>query len=82
MGFLPRSVLRYMLEFSMFFSLSIEDLCQWSFECSSMLATYVRHGGSKGKENIYVERKGEKVAFVGVELTPSAIRAVVLSQLD
>ncbi len=36
----------------------------------------------KGKENIYVERKGEKVAFVGVEPTPSAIRAVVLSQLD
>jgi hypothetical protein len=31
----------------------------------------------KGKE-----KKGEKVAFVGIELTPSAIRAVVLSQLD
>ncbi len=47
-----------------------------------MLATYVSHGGSKGKENIYVERKGEKVAFVRVEPTPSAIWAVVLIQLD
>jgi hypothetical protein len=28
----------------------------------------------KGKENIYVERKGEKMAFMGVEPTPSAIR--------
>jgi hypothetical protein len=37
MGFLLRSVLRYMLEFSMFFSLSIEDLWQWSFECSSSI---------------------------------------------
>ncbi len=36
----------------------------------------------KGKETIYVERNEEKVAFVGVEPTPSAIRAVVLSQLD
>ncbi len=51
----------------------------------SLLATYVSHGGSKerkGKENIYVERKGEKVAFMGVEPTPSAIRADVLNQLD
>ncbi len=47
-----------------------------------MLATYVSHGESKGKENIYVERNGEKVGYVGVEHTPSAIRAVVLSQLD
>ncbi len=36
----------------------------------------------KGKENIYVERKGEKVAFMRVEPTPSAIRADVLNQLD
>jgi len=42
----------------------------------------VSHGESKEKENIYVERNGEKVAFVGVEPTPSAIWAVVLSQLD
>ncbi len=44
--------------------------------------TYVSHGGSKGKENTYVERKGEKVACMGVEPTPSAIQADVLSQLD
>jgi len=42
----------------------------------------VSHGGSKGKENIYVERKGEKVAFMAVEPTPSAIRGDALSQLD
>ncbi len=36
----------------------------------------------KGKENTYVERKGEKVAFMGVEPTTSAIRADVLIQLD
>ncbi len=47
-----------------------------------VLATYVSHGESKGKEYIYVERNGEKVAFAGVKPTPSAIRAVVLSQLD
>ncbi len=34
--------------------------------------------GGKGRK----EKNGEKVAFVGVEPTPSAIRAVVLSQLD
>ncbi len=55
--------------------------------CRTLLATYVSHGGSKrkerkGKENIYVERKGEQVAFMGVEPTPSAIRADVLNQLD
>jgi hypothetical protein len=38
----------------------------------------VSHGESKGKENIYVERKGEKVAFMGVEPSPS-IRADVLN---
>ncbi len=51
------------------------------FSRMMLLAAYVSHGESKGKENIYVERNGEKVAFVGVETTPSAIRAVFLSQL-
>ncbi len=53
--------------------------------CRTLLATYVSHGGSKrkkGKEKICVERKGERVAFMGVEPTPSAIRADALNQLD
>ncbi len=38
--------------------------------------------GREGKERKGKEQNGEKVAFVGVEPTPSAIRADVLSQLD
>ena len=38
--------------------------------------------GRKGKERKGKEQNGEKVAFVGVEPTPSAIRADVRSQLD
>ncbi len=36
----------------------------------------------RGKERKGKEKNGEKVAFVGVASTPSAIRADVLSQLD
>ena len=38
--------------------------------------------GRKGKERKGKQQNGEKVVFVGVEPTPSAIRADVLSQLD
>ncbi len=46
-----------------------------------VLAWFGREG-RKGKERKGKEQNGEKVAFVGVEPTPSAIRADVLSQLD
>ena len=36
----------------------------------------------RGKERKRKEQNGEKVVFMGVEPTPSAIRADVLSQLD
>ncbi len=46
-----------------------------------VLAWFGREG-RKGKERKGKEQNGEKVACVGVEPTPSAIRADVLSQLD
>ncbi len=54
--------------------------CEYVFLSVSL----VRKGGKerKGKERKGKEQNGEKVAFVGVEPTPSAIRADVLSQLD
>ncbi len=40
------------------------------------------HAAEKRKERKGKKRKGEKVTFVGLEPTPSAIRADVLIQLD
>jgi hypothetical protein len=45
--------------------------------CATRLLAWLRRNGRKGKE-----KNGEKMAVVGVEPTPSAIRAVVISQLD
>jgi hypothetical protein len=59
MGFLLRSVLRYMLELSMFFSLSIEDLWQWLFECSTLILM-IRDVRDRDQKNYTLQGPGPK----------------------